>query len=139
MRKIKVRLKCDLTKYATGLIKNSEGYTVNWSRLGDCFVVVCFPNITNSIDVTWDSLEIIDIEYLKEKEEKEEKFKLELKKTAKDVVLTVGPRGGLKYLSYKYVNDSGTPNSCGTNFRSEMTKMVGYFEEFGIDIKTKIE
>lgn len=102
--KIKVKLLVDLTRYADGLVEGSEGYTVGnnglWSRANDNFVTVCFPEIA-TLDVLWKSLEIIDEEYLKRAEESNKEWKEQLK-SAKDVELHLGPRGGFRSLQFKY-------------------------------------
>ena len=87
MDRIKIRLKVDLTKYHPELKIGAEGYTIGtygiWSRGSNRFIGVCFPNIA-TLDVLWDSLEIIDSDYLKQleknKKEKEARTKSELVK-----------------------------------------------------------
>lgn len=142
MKKIKVKLTVDLTKYAKGLVAGTEGYTVGnygeLSRAFDRFVTVCFPNIA-TLDVLWKSLEIIDEEYLKEIEEskkkEEEEFIKELE-SAYDVVKHVGPLGGFKSLSYRCKNGlSG--RSIG--FKDKALFAENYFIEHNIPIKTVIQ
>jgi hypothetical protein len=103
---IKVRLTTDLTKYHRDLLPGVEGHTVGqsgmWSRGSDRFIGVHFPNV-GTFDVLWDSLEIIDAEYLARAAAKKQK-KMEALKSAKRVVRTIGPAGGFKYLSYEYVD-----------------------------------
>ena len=93
----KVKLTVDLTQYAKGLVAGTEGITAGqqgmWSRGSDRFVTVRFPGIT-TLDVLWDSLEIIDEEVLKEMDRQKKLF-VENLKSAKDVTLYVGPRGVL--------------------------------------------
>jgi hypothetical protein len=106
---IKVRLKVDLTKYRTGLVPGTEGTTIGnygiWSRGSDRFVGVHFPD-KGALDVLWDSLEIIDEEYLKRNEEQRNRY-FEKLKSATEVVKCVGPRGGFRHLSYTYTDSNG--------------------------------
>ena len=74
-----------------------------WSRANDNFVTVCFPNVA-TLDVLWKSLEIIDEEYLKRVKERNAKWLEELK-TAKNVELNLGPKGGFRSLSFEYMSD----------------------------------
>jgi hypothetical protein len=68
-RHIKVKLLTDLSKYAPGLVPGVEGHTIGqyglWSRGSDRFIGVCFPGIAK-LDVLWESIEVIDKEYLEE-------------------------------------------------------------------------
>ena len=127
MKKIKVKLTVDLTKYAKGLVAGTEGYTVGnygeLSRAFDRFVTVCFPNIA-TLDVLWKSLEIIEEEFIKELE------------SAYDVVKHVGPLGGFKSLSYRCKNGlSG--RSIG--FKDKALFAENYFIEHNIPIKTVVQ
>ena len=137
---IKVRLKCDLTKYIPNLVEGSEGYTVQisgiWSRASDRFVGVNFPG-KGTLDVLWESLEIIDMEYLAEKKERERK-RLEELKTAYDVVKYVGPRGGFKYLSYTYLDLNGIKNHTSNSSKKEAEKLIKIFEDYEIKIIEKV-
>ena len=67
MNNIKVELKTDLTKYGEGLIAGIKGITIGqqgiWSRSNDNFITVKFEN-NIILDALWNSLEIIDEEYL---------------------------------------------------------------------------
>ena len=103
----KVKLTVDLTQYAKGLVAGTEGITAGqqgmWSRGSDRFVTVRFPGIT-TLDVLWDSLEIIDEEVLKEMDRQKKLF-VENLKSAKDVTC-MWPKGGFKYLSYRYTDKS---------------------------------
>ena len=104
--RIKVKLIADLTKYHPGLTPGVEGYTVAdfglWSRGSDRFVGATFPGVT-TLDVLWESLEITDEVYLAEAKRREAERLRELE-SAKNVVKTVGPRGGFRYISYEYTN-----------------------------------
>lgn len=53
----------------------------------------------------WKGLKIIDEEYLKELEIKKAEEKVKLK-DANNIVITYGPNGGFKYLSFKYDRSS---------------------------------
>ncbi|WP_062197412.1 hypothetical protein [Massilibacterium senegalense] len=140
MRKIKVRLTADLTKYLSGLVAGSEGVTVGqvgrWSKNDDRFVSVNFPG-KGILDVLWESLEIIDEEYLAEAEKRKRK-ELEELKTAYDVVKYVGPRGGFKYLSYQYVNSDGVNVGVTQGFKAKAEKLIDIFESYGIEVMEKV-
>ena len=131
---VKVRLKVDLTSYQSGLVVGTEGVTIGrygiWSRNRDDFVGVKFP--TGTLDVLIDSLEIIDDAYIKKLDELKKK-KMEDLKTATDIVLSLGIRGGFKYLSYKYIG-----GSCGNGFKKESEELIEYFKSLGKEIKTEI-
>lgn len=139
-KSIKVRLKVDLTKYIPNLVEGSEGYTVPnggiWSRASDRFVGVKFPS-KGTLDVLWDSLEIIDEEYLAEIEKREQRFLEELK-TAYDVVKYIGPRGGFKYLTYTYIDSKGIKISTSQGFKNEAEKLIKIFDKYGIEVFEKI-
>jgi hypothetical protein len=109
MRSIKVRLRADLTRYHPALTSGAEGYTSSPSGFGshasDRFVAVTF-SAGVTLDVLWESLEIIDTEYLAEAAARKVE-KLEALRSTTNVVRTVGPRGGFKYLSYQYTTKDG--------------------------------
>lgn len=132
----KVKLKVDLTRYADGLIEGTEGETIGnygiWSRGTDRFVGVRFPGIT-TIDVLWDSLEIIDGDFLKKREEAKEKFKEDLK-TAYDIEKHVGPRGGFRYLSYAY-----NRGHVSNYFKDESEGIEKIFKEYGKEIRIVVD
>ena len=137
---IKVRLKVDLTKYRPGLVSGTEGTTIGtygmWSRGSDRFVGVHFPG-KGTLDVLWESLEIIDEEYLKRAEEEKNKHLKELK-SAKDVVKYVGPRGGFRHLSYTYTDSNGIQVHTSNGFRKDADKLIAFFEKHKIPVITKI-
>jgi len=134
----KVKLKVDLTKYHSSLKVGTKGITVGrqgiWSRNQDRFITVKFPKYT--LDVLWNGLEIIDKEYLSELKEYKKKEENNLK-TAKDVELTVGVHGGLKYISYetKYEN---ILLHTSNGFRESIIELIETFNKNNIPIKIMI-
>ncbi|MBB6624803.1 hypothetical protein H7E67_15280 [Clostridium gasigenes] len=96
MNNIKVELKTDLTKYGEGLIAGIKGITIGqqgiWSRSNDNFITVKFEN-NIILDVLWNSLEIIDEEYLQKLSKTKTTYLKELK-TATNIIKTIGPKGG---------------------------------------------
>lgn len=134
---IKVKLKVDLTRYGNGLVPGIEGYTIGrqgmWSRSNDNFITVCFPNI-KTLDVLWDSLEIIDEEYLKQVQESNQKWMEELK-TARNVRLYLGPKGGFRGLSFQYIDERGIECGYSNGFKDESTKIMKFFKENNIHIE----
>jgi len=136
-RSIKVRLTQDLTRYHPGLVPGVEGVTVGqyglWSRGSDRFVGVRFPDI-GPFDILWDSLEIVDKEYLTEAAERD-KRKWELLKLAKNVVRTVGPKGGFRHISYEYIDEHGTTSHVSNGDRQEAEKLVQFFQKYGIEVR----
>ena len=141
-RAIKDRLQTDLTRYAPGLVAGTEGVTVGrygmWSRGSDRFITVAFPGIA-TLDVLWDSLEIIDEEVLREQEEAKRNFQESLK-TAGEAVLHLGPRGGFRGLSFSYTDqETGIRCHQTIGFRAEAEEIKKQLEAYGIPIETKIE
>jgi hypothetical protein len=61
--------------------------------------------------------------------------KLEPLKTARNVVKTVGPQGGFRYLSYEYVNEQGTTAHAGTSSKAEAERLEVFFAKHNIPIK----
>lgn len=136
----KVKLTVDLTQYANGLVAGTEGITVGrqgmWSRGSDRFITVRFPGIT-TLDVLWNSLEIIDEEALKEIDRQKQLFAENLK-GAEDVTLYVGPRGGFKYLSYSYMDkESGINVHTSEGFRDKAYRILDILKEYGIPVTKK--
>ena len=134
---MKVKLTVDLTQYAKGLVAGTEGITAGqqgmWSRGSDRFITVRFPGIT-TLDVLWDSLEIIDEEVLKEIDHQKKLFAENLK-SAKDVTLYVGPRGGFKDLSYCYTDkESGANVHATEGFRDQAYRILDIFKEYNVPI-----
>lgn len=137
---IRVKLTVDLTKYASGLVAGTEGMTVGrqgmWSRGNDRFITVHFPGIA-TLDVLWDSLEIIDEAALQAIAREQEKEDLQLK-SARDVIHYVGPKGGFRALSYTYTDlESGTESHISVGFRKEAYRIMEIFQQYGIPITKK--
>ena len=141
-RTIKVRLTTDLTGYAKGLVVGTEGVTIGncgmWSRASDRFVTVRFPGIA-TLDVLWKSLEIIDEDFLKEREEQQKIFEESLK-TAHDVVLRLGPKGGFRSLGYSYTDlQSGCTIHTSNYSRTEAYQIMEKLEAYNIPIEQEKE
>ena len=126
---IKVKLLVDLTKYADGLVKGSEGYTVGskgmWSRANDNFVTVCFPKIA-TLDVLW-------------KSEESNKEWIEQLKTARCVELHIGPRGGFRSLQFEYLNNNNIVNHYVIGFKNKADSVLEIFKANNIKIKEVID
>ena len=133
---IKVRLTTDLTAYHKALVPGIEGVTTGqtgmWSRGSDRFIGVHFPGAT-MLDVLWDSINIIDEVVLAQIAERK-RLRFEARKSAKDVVLTVGPAGGLKSLTFHYTDEAGRKSSESTCIRSGIVELVAFFEAHGIEV-----
>lgn len=99
--RIKVKLNTDLSHYRSGLTYGLEGYTIGNAYQSDTYnavIDVYFKDI-GTVSVVLDKLDIIDDEYIKFLEKKEEKFLNSLKKS-KDIIKYVGPKGGFKHLDF---------------------------------------
>lgn len=94
-----------------------------------------FPE-KGTLDVLWESLEIIDEEYLKRVKEQENTHFEELK-SATEVVKFIGPRGGFRYLSYTYTDSNGIQIQTSNGFRKDADKLIDFFERNGIEIVIK--
>ena len=140
-RHIKVKLKKDLTKYNPGLVSGVEGHTIGhiglWSRNSDRFVEVCFSGIA-TLSVLWDSLDIIDEDYLIEIKVLKEKQENELK-SAYNVVRFVGPRGGFRHLTFKYISEDGIVHHEGNGDKQDSERLMSIFAKYGIEIRTEIQ
>ncbi len=135
---LKVRLRTDLTRYNKGLVPGVEGVTAGrqgmWSHVQDRFITVRFEGIA-TLDVLWSSLEIIDEDYLKQVEEDEKKFKEELK-TARNVKIVFGPKGGFRYLDLEYDSDGHQwHRSIGS--KSEADEVVQVLKGYGIPVQVE--
>ena len=118
-----------------------EGYPIGrygeWSRNFDRFVGVNFPGIT-ILDVLWTGLEIIDEDYLREQAEAK-RAKMEALKSATNVVLTVGPRGGFRYLSYEYTDADGLRRGSSTGSGTEAEELQEFFAENSIHVRRVVQ
>jgi hypothetical protein len=139
MSSIAVRLRANLTRYHSALVPGIEGRTVEsggmWSRASDRFVPVSFPG-AGIHDVLWESLEIVDADYLAEAAARRAD-KAEALRTATNVIKTVGPRGGFKYLSYEYIAKDGVRQHVSTGFRSEAEEVIAVLERYGISVEER--
>ncbi len=135
--RLKVRLKEDLTRYNKGLKSGIEGVTVGrqgmWSRGQDRFITVKSEGIT-TLDVLWSGLEIIDEVYLLELERRKQQFQKDLK-TAKNVKLTLGPKGGFKSLSIEYESEGHTIHSSYGS-KEEAYDIIEVLKNYKIPIVT---
>jgi hypothetical protein len=61
--------------------------------------------------------------------------KLEPLKTAQNVVKTLGPQGGLRRLSYEYVNEHGTRVHTSTGSKTEAERLERFFAKHNIPVK----
>lgn len=137
MEKIKVKLKADLTRYGEGFKEGIEGYTIGeygmWSRGSDRFVGVHFPNV-GSLDVLWESLEIIDEDFLKRREQHKKEF-LEQLKSVTEATKYVGPRGGFHSLCY---SGKEVGHVC-LGFKDEALEIEKILKSYGIEVKVVVE
>jgi hypothetical protein len=129
MRSIRVKLVVDLSRYDSRLTGGQEGDAYSDSYLGDCFAFVRF-DCGAGLDVLWNSLDIIDEEYLAEVAQRESEMEAKLA-TARDAILHLGPRGGFRCLSYFIPGDGHT--SLG--FKEKAMKHMGIMERHGIEIR----
>ncbi len=136
-RRIKVKLNTNLSRYGEGLLPGIEGHTIGqygtWSRNSDRFIGVCFPGIA-TLDVLWESLKIIDDEYLNEIALLHKKEAAELK-SAKNVIKYVGPKGGFRYISYEYISNDGIINHVSNGFKNDADKLIEIFNQYGINVE----
>jgi hypothetical protein len=137
---VRVKLKVDLTKYLEGAVIGTEGTTIGeygmWSRSMDSFTGVNFDGL-GCLDVLIESFEIIDPIYLKEIEQKRIKF-LEDLKSAKNIEVTLGPRGGFKHLHYEYLSD-GINHNTGNGFKKDAEELIEHFISLNKEIKYKYD
>ncbi|NFH78662.1 hypothetical protein FDA09_04485 [Clostridium botulinum] len=137
MDNIAVKLITDLTKYGKGLVPGIKGITVGqkgiWSRCNDNFISVKFENDI-TLDVLWSGLEIIDDDYLKTIAEDEKKLLEELK-SAKNIVKSVGPRGGFRYLCYEYITLDGSKSNKSIGLKKEADKLLELFSKYNLNVK----
>lgn len=106
---LKVKLVHDYTKYNELLEKGVEGLAYETPeeqeirKSDDHFVKVKFEGITE-VDVLWRGLEIVDEPYLAEKQRIKDEYFAQMS-TAKNVVYTLGPKGGFKTLELDFMDN----------------------------------
>jgi len=135
-RSIRVRLNVSLTEYHPSLKAGTEGVTVDtggeWSRHFDRFTGVRFPE-AGVRDILWQSLEIVDEEYLQEKAEEKRRLH-EALRTATDVVLRLGPNGGFRGFSYELELDGRRQRGVAYS-REEADELIAVLEKYGIPVE----
>ena len=142
--KLRVQLKRELTMHDPRLTEGIQGYTIGnqgeFSKISDRFVLVQFDNGL-TFDIAWTNLTILDkkskptdktldINSILRKIDKES---LDYLKTATNVVLYVGPRGGFKYLSYRI----GKNTVWNGNKKSSLEE-IEIFKYYGIPYEQKL-
>lgn len=138
---MKVKLVHDYTKYNEKLDKGIIGVALETPeeqqerKPEDNFVRVEFEGIT-TLDVLWRGLEIVDKGYLTEKERLKEEHLAKMQ-TAKNVVLTLGPKEGFKQLELFYV-DNGKEVKLIIEDKKESEDYFIAFEKYGIAYGTII-
>lgn len=136
---LKVKLVHDYTKYNEKLEKGLEGLAVETPeeqesrKNDDHFVKVIFNGITE-VDVLWRGLEIVDEEYLAEKQRIKDEYFAQMK-TAKNVVYTLGPKGGFKTLELDFVCNDEEVHKIVED-KEEGSDYLDALNKFNIDIKT---
>ncbi len=133
----RIRLTCNLQKYNPKLVVGVEGTILrSESRLGDRFCQVSFDDI-GVIDCLYDGLDVVrSIEYNERAKAYEDRSMAELK-TASNVVLYTGPRGGFKYLSYTTMSN-GISCSLSNGDKSSAESIIAKFKTLGIPVTTSI-
>ena len=136
---LKVKLLYDYTKYNDKLEKGIEGFSVETPeeqesrKAEDHFVKVVFKDITE-VDVPWRGLEIIDEDYLAEKERVRDEYLSQLQ-TAKNVVYTIGAKGGFKSIELDFVENGENVHKLIED-KIEGETFLLYLNKYGIDMKT---
>lgn len=135
---LKVKLVHDYTKYNEKLEKGIEGLAYEtpeeqeMRKSDDHFVKVKFEGITE-VDVLWRGLEIIDEPYLAEKQRIKDEYFAQMT-TAKNVVYTLGPKGGFKTLELDFV-DKGEEVHKVIEDKEVGQDYLTALEKFNISIK----
>lgn len=135
---LKVKLVHDYTKYNEQLEKGIEGLAYETPeeqetrKADDHFVKVKFEGITE-VDVLWRGLEIIDEPYLAEKQRIKDEYFAQMA-TAKNVVYTLGPKGGFKTLEFDFVNNGEEVHKIVDN-KDEGVDYLEAFEKFNISME----
>lgn len=128
-------MKVDLTQYHPSMTAGTEGYTEStggiYSRGSDRFTAVRFAE-AGVRDILWTSLEVVDEDYLRRREETKRK-NYEALRTARDVVLHLGPNGGFRGLHCTYDIDGCTRHDSIA--RDEADDVLALFREYGIPVR----
>ena len=137
---LKVKLVHDYTKYNDKLEKGVEGFALETPeeqmarKSDDRFVKVRFEGITD-VDVLWRGLEIIDTEYLNQKQAEKDAYFLQMK-SAENVVYTLGPKGGFKSLDFDYVDSNGDKQHLLIEDKVVGQDYLDAFEKYGVQMQT---
>lgn len=139
---IRVKLKVDLTRYDNRCKVDSLGYTIPDLKLSiwgsqDRFVAVRFDSGAQ-LDVLWSGLKIVDKKHLKEMQELKKKEEENLR-SARNVKKVIGPKGGFRYLSYEYTNDTGINVHVSEGFKDSAERLIKLFKKYKIPIKAEKE
>lgn len=135
---LKVKLVHDYTKYNEKLEKGIEGLAYETPeeqesrKADDHFVKVKFDGITE-VDVLWRGLEIIDEPYLAEKQRIKDEYFAQMV-TAKNVVYTLGPKGGFKTLEFDFVDNGEEVHKVVDN-KDEGADYLEAFDKFNISME----
>jgi len=133
---MRVKLVHDYSKYNSRLEKGLEGVALETpeeqleSRPFDNFVKVKFEGITE-VDVLWRGLEIVDEGYLAKKEAEKEAYFSQIA-TAKNVIVTLGPKEGFKSIELDYTNNQGDTVHLLIDDKAESQDYFKTFEKYGV-------
>ncbi len=86
-----------------------------------------------------DSVEIIDKEYLEEVVALHQEKQIEELRSARNVIVHVGPRGGFRYLSYEYTSVDGISVHSSNGFKDKAEKLIEIFEQYGVNVEKRTE
>ncbi|MBC8587732.1 hypothetical protein H8707_05720 [Tissierellaceae bacterium BX21] len=56
---------------------------------------------------------------------------------ARNVIKYVGPKGGFRYISYEYISEDGITNHVSNGSKSDADKLIGVFNQYGINVVIK--
>ena len=135
---LKVKLVHDYTKYNEKLEKGIEGLAYETPeeqeirKADDHFVKVQFEGITD-VDVLWRGLEIIDEAYLAEKQRITDEYFAQMA-TAKNVVYTLGPKGGFKRLEFDFIQNGAEVHHIVED-KDEGADYLEAFDKYNIEKK----
>lgn len=136
---LKVKLLYDYTKYNEKLEKGIEGmaYETPEEQMErapeDRFVKVEFKDVT-VVDVPWKGLEITDEVYLSEKARIKDEYLSQLK-TAKNVVYTIGAKGGFKSIELDFI-ENGVEVHRIVEDKVEGEDFLTYLNKFNVQYET---